>query len=79
MGSVEDISRDQDDRSLLFKSETAYATNNLKTLCPKNSESFVINETERLANLPVGSVEETHRVQHIWVEGSAKVVRQPSG
>jgi hypothetical protein len=65
MGSIEDISCDEDYRSLLFKGKTANATNHLKPLCSKNREGFVVNEAERLANLPVGGMEETHRVQHI--------------
>jgi hypothetical protein len=65
MGSIEDISCDENYGCLLFNGKPTNATNHLKPLRSKNCEGFVVNEAEGLANLPVGGVEETHRVQHI--------------
>jgi len=65
MDSSADISCDKDYGSLLLQRKPANATNHLKPLRSKNCEGCVVNEAEGLAHLPVGGVEETHRVQHI--------------
>jgi hypothetical protein len=76
MGSIENISCDKDYRSLLLKGKSANAINHFKPLCSKNREGFIVNEAEGPTYLPVGGVEEAHRVKHIRVEGSAKVESQ---